>query len=191
MKRLALFDFDHTLYNKNSLLEFTKSYHGLLYFYLGMIFLSPILIGFTLGLLTSKYTKQKFLGFYFKNESYILFCQKAARFSIQKIENDLNPKVFKSFKNHLANNDKVIIVTASAPEWILPWSSLYSATVIGTKLQVIDGKITGKLASENCNNAEKVNRILAVENLNCYDEIVVYGKGKGDREMLQLSKIFV
>ena len=51
MKTLALFDFDGTLYTKDSLIEFTKSAKGNVKFYQGMLMLSPFLIGLKIGIL--------------------------------------------------------------------------------------------------------------------------------------------
>ena len=65
MKTLALFDFDGTLYSKDSLIEFTKSTKGNLRFYQGILWLSPFLIGLKLGILNNEKVKIKFLKDFF------------------------------------------------------------------------------------------------------------------------------
>jgi phosphatidylglycerophosphatase C len=81
----------------------------------------------------------------------------------------------------------VIVVSASAESWIAPWAASHQLELLCTKLEVVHGKITGKIAGENCNGAEKVSRIKAHLDINDYGRIIVYGDSKGDREMLALG----
>ncbi len=187
-KTLALFDFDGTLYKKDSLLEFTKYYKGHYSFYLGMLTISPFLIAMKLGILSNEKTKQKYLTHFFKNEDYLVFKKKAELFAQTKIEKNLNLKIHSNFINHINSNHDVYIVTASFWEWIEPWSKKHNTKVIGTKLEIINNKITGKFHSKNCYGNEKVNRINEVTNLSSFDNIYVYGSGKGDKVMLKLAK---
>ena len=58
MKTLALFDFDGTLYKKDSLIEFTKFYKGKFPFYLGIIILTPVLIAMKLKVISNEKAKK-------------------------------------------------------------------------------------------------------------------------------------
>ena len=188
LKTLALFDFDSTLFKKNSLIEFTKYSRGYLNFYFGLFYLSPYIILMKLRILSNRNVKQKFIQYFFKNMKYDYFKSVAFDFALYKIEKNLCSEIYKIFQKHLKENHQVYIVTASIPEWIEPWSQIYGVKVIGTNLEIIANTITGKLATENCFGKEKVTRINASLKLEKFDEIYVYGSGKGDFEMLQLSK---
>lgn len=188
MKTLALFDFDGTLYKKDSLIEFTKSAKGNPCFYKGIVMLSPFLLGLKLGMLDNEKVKIKFLTHFFKNTPVEEFKAITQQFAMTKIEKDLNKKTFAHFLKHIESKHTVCIVSASCADWIKPWSDQYNVKCIGTELEIIDQKIPGNLATKNCYGAEKVNRIKAVFNIEDYDIIKVYGNGKGDFEMLQLSK---
>ncbi|WP_298224179.1 HAD-IB family hydrolase [Flavobacterium sp.] len=188
MKTLALFDFDGTLYNKDSLIEFTIFANGKVRFYQGLLMLFPSLSGLKLGILNNEKVKVKFLTHFFKDDDVKEFKALAQNFATTKIEKDLNKKTFEYFLKHLESNHTVCIVSASSAYWIEPWSEKYKVPCIGTELETIDGKITGKFTTKNCYGPEKVNRIKAVYDLEQFDVIKVYGSGKGDREMLQLSK---
>ena len=107
---------------------------------------------------------------------------------MNNIPQSLNKVAFSSFLEHIKSDHTVCIVSASCSNWIQPWSDQYGVRFIGTELEIIDEKITGNLATRNCFGIEKVNRIKTVFNLVEFDSIVVYGNGKGDFEMLQLSK---
>lgn len=188
MKTLALFDFDGTLYKKDSLLEFTKFCKGKRTFFFGVLILLPYLIAMKLGIISNENAKQKFISYFYKNYDYSTFKQKACAFANSKIAIDLNLKMYLDFQNHINKNHSVFIVTASMPEWIFPWSKQYNVSVIGTKIEVLDTKITGKFISKNCYGQEKVNRIIETINLSEFQRICVYGNGKGDFEMLRLEK---
>lgn len=188
MKTLALFDFDGTLYKKDSLIEFTKYYKGNTAFYTGMLVLFPFLLVMKLGIISNQKTKKRYMTYFFKKEDSLVFKKKAELFALTKIEKNLNPEIYAALLNHKKLKHEIYIVTASFSEWIEPWSQKHNIPVIGTKLEIINTKITGDFTTKNCYGKEKVNRINADIHLEKFEEIYVYGSGKGDKEMLQLVK---
>lgn len=191
MKTIAFFDFDGTLYKKDSLLEFTKFSRGNLSFYIGLLLLSPYLITLKLRLYSNEKAKNKFIRHFFKDYKYDDFNTLCRNFSLEKVEQDLDRETYAKFLDHLQKNHLVYIVTASIPEWIEPWSNQFEVAVIGTKIEIKNNVLTGNFLTKNCFGIEKVNRIKEIINLDEFDEIHVYGNGKGDLEMLALSKLFV
>jgi len=188
MNTLVLFDFDGTLYKKDSLLEFTKFSKGKIRFYVGLLMISPYLISMKLGVISNEKAKEKFIRYFFKGQNYDEFKSVSNHFSLHKIKTHLNQKLYKEFIHHIESKHTVYIVTASFSEWIEPWSSQFKVKVIGTKPEVVDNKITGNFSSKNCYGQEKVNRIKETLNIDSFDRIQVYGEGKGDVEMINLSK---
>jgi phosphatidylglycerophosphatase C len=187
MKTIAFFDFDGTLYKKDSLIEFTKFSKGKVSFYFGILKLSPYLIAMKFHLISNEKAKQKYITHFFKDEEYSFFREKAREFAITKIDVDLDSKIYFEFQNYVKNNHKIYIVTASIPEWIEPWSKQFGVPVVGTKLEIVNNKITGNFITKNCFGKEKVNRINDIVNLQEFDNVFVYGSGKGDYEMKKLK----
>lgn len=187
MKKLAIFDFDKTLYKKDSLLEFTKFCKGKKSFYLGIATLAINLFLMKIGFIKNEKMKKKFILHFFQKDSVKDFIENGKKFSLNEIDKNLNTTIFKKFKQHISENDTVYIVTASCPEWIKPWADVHNVKTIGTELKIINDKIAG-FKTPNCYGKEKVNRINTMLNLDDFSCIKVYGKGKGDREMLQLKK---
>lgn len=183
-----LMDFDGTLYNKDSLLEFTRFHTGTFRFMSGMVYLSPVLILMMLKLIGNENAKKKFISYFFKDEDYERFCRSAAKFSQTRIPKDLNRELMEKLMQHIENGDKIYIVTASFSEWILPWSAQYPIEIISTKPEVANRKLTGDFATKNCSGLEKINRIRREINLENYRNIYVYGNGPGDREMIGLAR---
>lgn len=188
MKTLALFDFDGTLYKKDSLLEFTKFSKGKIAFFTGMILLLPYLIGLKFGFLKNDRVKIKFISYFFKGIEVEKFIEMGKNFAFQQIDKNVNPSIYEEFQNHLKRGDAIYIVSASVAEWIEPWSLQFGVKVIGTNIEVKNNKLTGNFASKNCYGIEKVRRVNEILNLSDFNIIKVYGSGKGDLEMLQISK---
>lgn len=188
MKTLVLVDFDKTLYKKDSLIEFTRFYKGTFQLIIGFIALSPMLIMWRLGKISNETAKQKFMTYFFKNDHYNLFLEKGKQFSNKNIPRNLNKNIWGKIQKLQEQNAAIYIVTASFREWIYVWAEENNLKLITTKLEIVNNKITGNFKTKNCNGIEKVNRIKEKINLENYDKIVVFGNGKGDYEMLQLSK---
>ena len=188
MKTLILVDFDKTLYKKDSLFKFTKFYTGSFKFYLGIIFLTPVFLLMKLGIVSNQKTKEFFLTYFFKDEDYTFFKQKGGNFAKTKIEKNINLNLLNEINSLKISNTIVYIVSASFNEWIFDWANKYRFKTITSRLQVVDGKLTGIIEGKNCSEIEKVNRIKNEINLSNFDKIIVYGYGKGDFEMLKLEK---
>jgi phosphoserine phosphatase len=59
--------------------------------------------------------------------------------------------------------------------------------VLCTELEVAEGRVTGRLANNNCNGEEKLRRIKAELALEEYSEIYAYGDSSGDTAMLSIA----
>ncbi|MEO5997206.1 MAG: HAD-IB family hydrolase [Chitinophagaceae bacterium] len=186
-ERIAFFDFDGTITTKDSLLEFIKFYKGALYFYLGFLLYSPYLLAYKLKLIPNYIAKQKVLRFFFNGEGIETFQKKCDEFSDLMLPNLLRPKALKEIQKLKAANAIIVIVSASAENWIKKWASENELLLIGTRLIIADNKITGTINGKNCYGEEKVCRIEKEFDLTSFREIYCYGDSDGDKAMLQLA----
>lgn len=184
---LALFDFDGTITKKDTFLEFIKFYKGATAYYLGMMLLSPFLILFKLKIFPNWKAKEMVIAHFFKGVSLVEFQKICDDFALQVIPGIIRPKAIQKLKEHISQGDKVVIVSASAENWISAYIKTLEIDLIATKLEVKDGKITGKISGLNCYGAEKVNRIKAVLNKEQYGKIYAYGDSSGDKELLAFA----
>jgi HAD superfamily phosphoserine phosphatase-like hydrolase len=81
----------------------------------------------------------------------------------------------------------MVIVTASAENWIRNWAVQSGLALIATKLETKNGLMTGKLEGKNCKGEQKVVCIKQKWNLTGYEEIYVYGDTPADRPMMALA----
>ncbi|HXS35433.1 MAG TPA: HAD-IB family hydrolase [Flavipsychrobacter sp.] len=184
---IAFFDFDGTLTSKDTLAQILKFTKGSFRYYTGLLILSPVLIGYKLRIISNQRAKEILLTYFLKGmpiEKFDAICK-------EFIENEL-PALFRKValhevRHHILNDTKVVIISASPENWILPWCQQYNIECIATKLAVKNGKITGKIAGKNCHGDEKVKNILKRYNLSNYNKIHAYGDTRGDLPMLSLA----
>ena len=186
-KNIALFDFDGTITTKDTLLEFIKFYRGTARFYTGFLILSPLMVLFKAKLLANWKAKQYMLRYFLGGDDLAAFqaaCDEFARIRIPAL---IRPEALARLREHQAQGDTVVIVSASPENWIRLFSEGLKVQLIATQLEVVDDKLTGNICGKNCFGPEKAVRILAQFNLADYDQISAYGDSRGDREMLALS----
>ncbi|HZY81982.1 MAG TPA: HAD family hydrolase [Cyclobacteriaceae bacterium] len=186
-RRLALFDFDGTITTRDTLMEITKYYSGSAKFYRGLAYLSIPLALQRSGMISAQQAKERFLTYFFSGITLDNFSDVCSRFTSQALPGIIRPGAHEAIDNHKKNNDRVIIVSASPHNWIAPWANSVGIEVIGTRLEVKNGIITGKIEGKNCNGEEKVVRVKQHLELGDYKEVDVYGDTKGDRPMLSLA----
>ena len=186
-KRLVFFDFDGTITTKDSFLEFLKFHKGRLNFLFGFALLSPYLIAMKLRLIPNWKAKEIVLTYFLKGLGENEVEQVAREFTTEVIPRLLRPKAIEQIKKHQENCDDIYLVSASAENWLKSWCDQIGIKLIGTKLEIIDGKITGEIDGNNCYGQEKVARIKAEINISKYSEIYAYGDSNGDKEMLALA----
>ena len=187
-RKIALFDFDGTLTYKDSMFEFIVFYHGVRWFYAGMLFLSPFLILHKLGIVGAQTAKEKVLTFFFKDVSLNVFIKKSTEFSIARIPKIIRQSALNELRDLQSSGVEIFVVSASASLWIEPWCTQEKIQLIATELEIKNDAITGKIAGNNCNGAEKAERVKRILSNSDYKIVSAYGDSRGDKEMLSLAE---
>ena len=181
MKKIYAFDFDGTLTTKDTLLEFIRFAKGTLAF--GLVFLryTHLLVLMKLGGYPNWKAKQKVFAHFFKGMSiddFDALCQEFAASS----KHLLRPKGIEAINKAQSEGSEVLIVSASIDNWVQPFFA--NVKVLGTQIEVVDGKLTGRFLTKNCYGQEKVNRILALYPNRQDYHLTAYGDSRGDKELL-------
>jgi len=184
---LALFDFDGTITTDDSLIKFTRFVVGDAKTLWGMILLSPMLIVFKLKLIPNYKAKQMMLSYFFKGMDERQFNEVAKEYSLNHIDRILRPKAMKKIAWHKEEGHKIVIVSASMEQWLKPWCDENNLDLIGTKLEIKNGIVTGKFLGKNCYGIEKASRVHERYDLSEYNHIYAYGDSRGDKELLALA----
>ena len=184
---IAFFDFDGTITTHDTLLEVIKFHKGSFSFYLGFIINAPYLLAYKAGIISNQTAKEKVLRYFFGGMQLPAFQQQCDAFANTSMPSFIRPKALEEIDRLKNAGTAIVIVTASAENWLQPWCTANGLMLLGTKLAVENGRLTGKISGLNCYGEEKVIRINAGFDLSQYDEIFCYGDTKGDKPMLQLA----
>ncbi|MHA4808154.1 HAD family hydrolase [Flavitalea flava] len=187
--KIAFFDFDGTITTKDTLLEFMKFSKGKLPFYLGFLLNSPYLVAFKLKLISNQTAKERVLRYFFRNMPLATFEEECRNFVAHALPFLLRPKAIREIEQLKEKGFTVTIVSASPENWIRPWADSLQLNLLGTRLEVREGKLTGKVEGRNCHGEEKVSRITENYTLADYSEIYAYGDTGGDKPMLKMANI--
>lgn len=185
---VAAFDFDGTITTKDTLIEFIKFSKGSFDFYKGFLLHFPILIAYKIKLYPNWKAKQRIFYHFFGGMKYSHFCLLGEQFA-DVADTMIRPKALRVIKEHLENNNRVYIISASITEWVSPiCRKIGVSNVIGTEIEVDDqGFLTGKFSSSNCYGQEKVNRLLEKEPERNTYTLLVYGDSIGDKKLIKFA----
>ena len=190
-KKIYCFDFDGTLTTSDTLLEFIKYAKGRGRFLMVFLMYSPLLVLMKLHLYPNWKAKQQIFAHLFAGiriEKFDALCRGFA----EESQHLLRPKGITLMHEALVAGAQVFIVSASIDNWVRPFfdiRNLKGVQVLGTQIEVEDGKLTGNFKSNNCYGKEKVHRI--TEALKSFErseyEIEAFGDSRGDKEMLAFA----
>lgn len=184
-KDLVLFDLDGTITTEDSMLVFVKFCVGPLKYYILLISIGFVMILYKLGIKTQ--VKALFLSWAFKGISKKEFERKGKMFCKQKLPSILNQQALDRIQFYKKRGDEICIVSASCPEWIMPWANQHQLNLLSTQLSYKNDLFTGKLSGKNCNGYQKVLAIKKVYSLEKFNQIIAYGNSKGDQKMLDIA----
>ena len=184
MKKIYAFDFDGTLTTKDTLIEFIRYAKGSMALGLGFMRYAHLLVLMIIGLYPNYKAKQKVFAHFFKDttlDDFNALCKAFAASSSHL----LRPNAIEAINHAIKEGSEVLIVSASIDNWVQPFFP--QVKVVGTQIEVIDGKLTGRFLSKNCYGQEKVNRILSLYPNRQDYHLTAYGDSRGDKEMLAFA----
>ena len=184
MKQVFAFDFDGTLTTRDTLIAFIRFACGTPRFLLGFLLYSPLLVLMKLRLYPNGKAKQRVFAHFFRGmtvEAFDVLCRDFAR----SHRHLLRPETVRLLEQALTEGAEVLVVSASIDNWVQPFFP--SVTVLGTRIEVVDGRLTGRFLTPNCYGQEKVRRILALHPDRSSYRLTAYGDSRGDRELLAFA----
>lgn len=188
LETIAAFDFDGTLTTKDSLRDFLVQTYGQVQFFLGITKNIIPLVGYMAGFVGDHKAKETLFHAFFANRTVDFYQNACNEYSLSKLDRIIRPEAMKKAHWHQTQGHHLVIVSASLADWIKPWAFRNGfRDVIATEAEVLDGVLTGKLATPNCRGGEKVRRFL-----NHYKDrdrylLYAYGDSNGDRKLLELA----
>ena len=184
MFKVFAFDFDGTLTTRDTLIAFIRYACGTSRFLLGFLLHAPLLVLMKLRLYSNGKAKQRLFSWFFRGmpiETFDALCQSFA----STHRHLLRPETVRLLQQALSEGSEVLVVSASIDNWVQPFFP--AVTVLGTQIEVIDGRLSGRFLTPNCYGQEKVRRILALHPDRSAYRLTAYGDSRGDRELLAFA----
>lgn len=179
MVKISLYDFDRTIYSKDTGVEILKHIakkKTSFWLYIPQIILA--LLGYLFHLYPKKKLKQIFFS------PLAMFTQSEWDIFIQKFWNEEKTNLFKNVieQMHLDKKNGYVIgvISASAEIFLSPLKTELPADFfIGTRLKS-NKYISSELIGDNCKNSEKVVRLIEYTNTNYPDQKIEFSKMYSD-----------
>ena len=178
------FDFDGTLTRSDSLLGIIRHQRGTSGLMRVLILHAPKLLMMKAGQYPNWKVKQKVFRMCFGGmtlDDFNALCEDYAR----KQKGILRTDGMRRVDEALRRGCKVVVISASIDNWVRPFfQGREGIEIAGTQIEVVDGKLTGRVLTRNCYGSEKVARLLELYPDRKSYRIVAYGDSSGDRELL-------
>ncbi len=183
MFTISAFDFDGTITRRDSLPLFIKHVVGRCRYYRLMLQMSPLILLAYLRIIGRSKVKERLLGKVLRRMPSTQFEQYADSFATYHADL-LRPQALEAIHRAIELGHRVVIVTASLEEWVKPFFIDRRITVIGTRMAVENGQLSGRFATPNCIGAEKVRRLKQLIPPQSWARLIAYGDSRGDSELL-------
>ena len=184
MRKIVACDFDGTLTTRDTFVAFIRDVFGDRKFLWCFLRHTLLLVKMFLGLCLGGEVKERIFAYFFKGMSLDEFDSHCQQFAASH-HSLLRPLGIAAIAQAQQEGAEVVIISASIDNWVQPFFP--SVKVLGTQVEVRDGRLTGRFLSSNCFGQEKVNRLLTVYPQRSDYHLTAYGDSKGDRELLAFA----
>jgi len=185
---VAAFDFDGTITRHDTLLPFLVHLLGRRRTARGLAMLSTQVPRAMAGGASRDVLKQNLLYHLLVGQDAEAARRAAESFADHLLAGRLRTDSLERIRSHQAAGHELVMVSASPELYVAPIAGrLGFSGALATRLEVgPDGRLTGRLAGQNCRGPEKVRRLQEWLGKDT-PVILAYGDSRGDREMLAFA----
>lgn len=184
-RKIVAFDFDGTLTSKDTFVAFIRFTFGGRALLMGFLRYTLQLALMMVHLYPNGKAKELVFGHFFRGMTIDDFNALCHEFAESNRSQLLRPGGIETLAKAEADGAEVLIISASVDNWVQQFFP--RVKVLGTQVEVEDGRLTGRFLSDNCFGQEKVNRLLALyPNREDY-HLTAYGDSQGDKELLAFA----
>ena len=181
---LSAFDFDGTLTYHDSFVPFLRFAFGNRLFAMRLFRMIPSTLCYLLGRISRNDLKEKLITVYLTGTKVEWVEERAEAFCDVSWQRLMRPLGLTSVANQLDQHAIVTICSAS-PELVLkPFARKLGIGLIGTRLESVDGVLTGEIDGINCRCEQKVNRLEAKYGPLDQYTLRAWGDTQGDEQLL-------
>lgn len=184
MTDIAVFDVDGTLVRGDSLVPFLAHVRGRAAVAKVLLRQAPGIAAALAGVRSRDKAKQDLLRAVLRGTQAAEVDSAGREFAV-KLRSRLRDDVVGRLRWHQGEGHRCLLVSASLACYLHPLGELLGCdAVLCTRLQVVEGVLTGRLDGANCRGKVKVERLTGWCASGRVDRIWAYGDSKGDAELL-------
>ena len=183
---LALFDFDGTLYPKDSFTGFIFYTLSKRHIVKNGLKILPWIQAYYLRLYPAHAMRPRLFQTMFEGISADVVENLVYEYAKQLVKK-LDPDLLQQLYLHQQRGDHIVLVSASVDLYLAPICELLNIELICTETEIRNGILTGRYSSQDCSREQKKLRILQRYNLEDYQYIYAYGNSEEDLDMLSLA----
>lgn len=184
---LALFDFDGTITFGDTFSPFIRFAVDRRQLVTGMLALSPIILGYKLGLVTAARMRRGMVEAAFRGKREEDVRALGLRYSRQVISGVVRPHALERIEWHKAQGDVVVVVSASLDVYLSDWCQKLGIELICSQLEAAAGVMTGRYIGADCAGEEKAKRVREAYDTRAYPIVYAYGDTDEDQALLRLA----
>jgi phosphatidylglycerophosphatase C len=182
---IAVFDFDGTITNTDTFLDFVIWVHGRYNVYKTYLINIKYILLYKLGFASNDIPKERIFKKLFAGMSVSCYEGHIQSYVNDRLPKLIRPGAFNCINNLSSSNIEMIIISASIIDWIQPWATnLKFKKVIATELVKNDGTLTGEFLTACPYGLLKLEMLNKSGYIKDLYYIKAYGDSLGDREML-------
>ncbi|MDP1879553.1 MAG: HAD-IB family hydrolase [Parachlamydiaceae bacterium] len=186
---IAVFDFDHTLINCDSLIPALIYMNGFWKTSAEFFLIVPKAIQYFFGKTSRQEIKEEILSRTIKGLLIEEVKKKGKQFADNRLDRYLKPEALKQLQWHQSQGHRCLLISASLDFYLEPWAARHGfEKVICSRLEISpENKVTGKLLGLNCWGIEKKLRFLSYAGPKENYQLYMYGDSLGDMDLLEIA----
>ena len=184
---LALFDFDGTITDRETMPGFMRVAVRPLRMVVGQALLLPAILGYRAGLVSGVAVRAAICRFGFRRVPAHEVEAHGERFARDVLPGTLRPEAMARIAWHKARGDQVVVVSGGLDVYLRPWCQAHGVELLSSSLEQRDGRLTGRYRGKQCVRHEKARLVREHYHPARFSRVFAYGDTPEDRELLALA----
>lgn len=184
---LALFDFDGTITDRETMPAFMHEAVRSRRLLIGKIVLSPLILGYKARLVSGRLVRAAICLFGFRGVPAAELESHGERFASDHLASWLRPEAMARIAWHKARGDRVVVVSGGLDVYLRHWCRQHGVELLCSSLEEREGRLTGRYLGRQCVGLEKARLVRTHFPLERFTRVFVYGDTPEDRALLALA----
>ena len=184
---LALFDFDGTITNRETMPDFMRTAVRPSRLLLGKVLLLPLILGYKAKVVSGVVVRAAVCLFGFWRIPAHELEAHGLQFAEKFLPTTLRPEAMRRIAWHKSRGDTVVVVSGGLDVYLRPWCREHGIHLLCSSLELRDGKLTGRYFGRQCVKSEKARLVQEQFPPDDFSRVFAYGDTPEDRELLALA----